>query len=118
MSKYPAEKYQIIVHQHPTYLTTEIIAKSTYAGQAVKGKAICHIKDEYNEELGKELAIARCAEKISRKRKARAAKLLAKAKKQMELAQKYVDDMTHYYESACAEVEDAQLDLKTIIART
>ena len=68
--KYPVEKYRIVVHQHPRYHTTEIIAMSTYAGEVVKGKAICQIGDNYDEQAGTELAVARCAEKIARKRKA------------------------------------------------
>ena len=31
MSRYPVTKYRIVVHQHPDYNTTEIIAMSTYA---------------------------------------------------------------------------------------
>lgn len=114
--RYPIEKYNIIVHQHKDYNTTEIIAYSTYAGKVVKGNAICHEEDteKYNEEKGVKLAVARCAEKIARKRKARAAKLLKKANAQMALAQKYVDDMTHYYNDACAEVEEAQAELADI----
>ena len=50
MSRYPVEKYKMVVHQHPDYHTTEIIAMSTYAGQVVKGKALCHINDEYSED--------------------------------------------------------------------
>lgn len=117
MSRYPIEKYKIVIHQHPEYHTTEIIAMSTYASQVVKGKAICHINDEYNEENGQKLAIARCAEKISRKRKARAARLLKKANEQLALAQKYVNDMTRYHVDACAEVEEAQADLNNILAK-
>ena len=57
--KYPIEKYRIVVHQHPTYHTTEIIAMSTYAGEVVKGKAICQLGDNYDEQAGIELAVAR-----------------------------------------------------------
>ena len=117
MAKYPVEKYKIVIHQHPDYHTTEIIAMSTYAGQVVKGKAICHVNDEYNEEDGRKLAIARCAEKISRKRKARATRLLKKANDQLTLAQKYVNDMTRYHTDACAEVVEAQSDLKDILSK-
>ena len=112
--RYPIEKYNIVVHQHKDYGTTEIIAFSTYAGKVVKGNAICQSTDTYNEEAGIKLAVARCAEKIARKRKARAAKLLKKAQDQMAMAQKYVDDMTHYYNDACAEVEESQTELKNI----
>lgn len=114
--KYPIEKYQIVVHQHPDYHTTEILARSTYAGETVKGKAICHLNDTYNEEKGVKLAVARCAEKIARKRKARAARLLKKAQTQLTMAQKYVADMTNYHADACAEVEETQAELAKILA--
>lgn len=115
--RYPVEKYNIVVHQHKDYKTTEIIAYSTYAGKVVKGNAIVHENDTYDEEKGKKLAIARCAEKIARKRKARAARLLKKANEQLTLAQKYVNDMTRYHIDACAEVEEAQADLNNILAK-
>ena len=38
--KYPIEKYNIVVHQHPEYAGIEIIAWSTYAGKAVYGKCL------------------------------------------------------------------------------
>ncbi len=112
--KYPIEKYNIIVHQHKDYHTTEIIAYSTYAGKVVKGNAICHIDDNYDEAKGTKLAVARCAEKIARKRKARAARLLKKANDQLAMAQKYVNDMTHYYNDSCVEVDEAQAELSEI----
>ena len=115
--RYPIEKYNIGVHQHKDYGTTEISAFSTSAGKVVKGNAICHINDTYDEEKGKKLAIARCAEKIARKRKARAARLLKKAQTQMAMAQKYVDDMTSYYNDACVEVDETKADLDKIYAK-
>lgn len=115
--RYPVEKYNIVVHQHKDYKTTEIIAYSTYAGKVVKGNAIVHENDTYDEEAGKKLAIARCAEKIARKRQARSARLLKKAHDQLKMAQKYVDDMAQYNADACAEVAEAQTDLQKILAK-
>lgn len=114
--RYPIEKYQIVVHQHPDYHTTEILARSTYAGETVKGKAICHMNDTYNEDKGVKLAVARCAEKIAKKRKARAARLLKKAQDQLAMAQKYVTDMTAYHTDATAEYAEAQADVANILA--
>lgn len=114
--RYPIEKYQIVVHQHPDYHTTEILARSTYAGETVKGKAICHMNDTYNEDKGVKLAVARCAEKIAKKRKARAARLLKKAQDQLTMAQKYVTDMTAYHTDATAELAEAQADVADILA--
>ena len=115
--RYPVEKYNIVIHQHKDYKTTEIIAYSTYAGKVVKGNAIVHENDTYDEEKGKKLAIARCAEKIARKRQARSARLLKKAHEQLKMAQKYVDDMAQYNADACAEVAEAQTDLQKILAK-
>ena len=115
--KYPIEKYNIIIHQHKDYETTEIIAYSTYAGKVVKGNAIVHENDIYDEEKGKKLAIARCAEKIARKRKARATRLLKFSKEQLAEAQRYVDKMTHYYEDACAEANEAATETADILAK-
>lgn len=114
--RYPIEKYQIVVHQHPDYHTTEILARSTYAGETVKGKAICHMNDTYNEDKGVKLAVARCAEKIAKKRKARAARLLKKAQDQLAMAQKYVTDMTAYHTDATVELAEAQADVADILA--
>jgi predicted metallo-beta-lactamase superfamily hydrolase len=94
-----------------------IAAISSYAGKHVKGYAKANPNDEYSEEKGKKLAIARCAEKIARKRKARAARLLKKAQTQMAMAQKYVDDMTSYYNDACVEVDETKADLDKIYAK-
>lgn len=115
--RYPIDKYQIVVHQHPDYHTTEILARSTYAGETVKGKAICHLNDTYDEDKGVKLAVARCAEKIARKRQARAARLLKKAQEQLAMAQKYVNDMNRYHEDACAEVIETQNEVNNILAK-
>ena len=114
--RYPIDKYQIAVHQHPDYLGTEIIARSTYAGETVKGKAICHDGDTYNEENGIKLAVARCAEKIAKRRAARATRLLKKANDQLAMAQKYVADMTAYHNDAVAELAEAQTEVADILA--
>lgn len=117
MSRYPIEKYKIVIHQHPEYHTTEIIAMSTYAGQVVKGKAICHINDEYNEEDGRKLAIARCAAKIAKKRNDRANRLLKKALEQREMAEKYVADMARYQADAFNERKEIEAELADILAK-
>ena len=115
--RYPIEKYQIIKHQHKDYLGVEIIARSTYAGQDVKGKAICHEGDTYSEENGTKLAVARCAEKIAKKRAARATRLLKKANQQLAMAQKYVADMTAYHTDAVAELTEAHADVEKILSK-
>ena len=51
---------------------TKVIAVSTYAGKAVRGVAKCDINDTFSFEKGKELAAARCNQKIAKKRLTRA----------------------------------------------
>ena len=51
---------------------TKVVAVSTYAGKVVRGVAKCDVNDTFSLEKGKELAAARCNEKIAKKRFARA----------------------------------------------
>lgn len=79
MKHFPIDKYEIEIRQHPEHLGVETIARSTYAGKPVFGKAICHVNDEYDEEFGIKLACARCAAKIAKRRMARADRKTAEA---------------------------------------
>ena len=51
---------------------TKVIAVSTYAGKVVRGVAKCDANDTFSLEKGKELAAARCNQKIAKKRLTRA----------------------------------------------
>ena len=115
--RFPVEKYNIVIHQHKDYGSIEIIAWSTYAGRPVYGKAICRDGDTYSEETGIRLAVARCANKIAKKRKARATKLLDNAAKQLAAAQKYVDDMNHYLKDASNEVTETESEIADILSK-
>ena len=66
MKMFPLEKYRYY------FAGNKIIATSTYAGQTVRGVALCAPEDEFNEAKGKELAAARCNEKVAQKRYNRA----------------------------------------------
>ena len=79
-------------------------AISTYAGKTVAGYAKCHPDDEWNWEKGKELAIARCAAKIAKKRLARATIKVAEAQCIMDDAVCYLNDMTEYFADSADEV--------------
>ena len=46
----------------------KVVAVSSYAGQTVRGVAICSDADAFDLQKGKELAAARCSVKIARKR--------------------------------------------------
>ena len=54
---------------------TKVVAVSTYAGKVVRGVAKCDVNDTFSLEKGKELAAARCNEKVAKKRFARAQKV-------------------------------------------
>ena len=113
--KYPVEKYNIVIHQHPEYHGVEIIAWSTYAGKPVYGKAICRVEDAYSEETGKRLAIARCAAKIAKKRLKRADKLSIEATHTCIEAKRHLDKMNHYYEDARNEVIETETAIDNIL---
>ena len=113
--KYPVEKYNIVVHQHPKYGGVEIIAWSTYAGKPVYGKAICRVEDTYDEQFGREVAIARCAAKIARKRLKRASKMCKEADQAIKNAMKHSADMEHYYQDAYSEVKSCEEKLNSLL---
>ena len=98
---YPIEKYKIIVHDH------EVIAISTYAGKTVRGVAKADPRDEFDVEVGKELAIARCAAKIAIKRQNRAKRCLATAQAKLAEAQAWVDKMSAYASDSMVDASKA-----------
>ena len=91
---YSADKYKIIVHGN------EVIAISTYAGKTVKGVAKADPRDEFDESVGKKLAIARCAAKIAKKRQKRAERKVAEAQRQLDAAKAHYDKMAQYLADA------------------
>lgn len=66
--------------------TGSIIAVSTYAGHTVRGKAKCHPADNYDEELGKQIAASRCNVKIANKRYNNLFRQYIKAKQEKDAA--------------------------------
>ena len=63
---FPLEKYTFKIYHTPKGIKT--IAKQTYKGQPVYGYALCVPGDEYDEQVGKEIAAAKCNLKIAAKR--------------------------------------------------
>ena len=88
---YPLSKYKFY-----TTPDNKTIAISTYAGKTVKGVAKTDPRDDFDPEFGKNLAAARCAAKVARKRKARASKQVEKAARELAKAQRYYDKMKQY----------------------
>ena len=85
-----------------------VTARSTFAGKTVKASAKCNPDDTYSEEKGKELAAARCNQKIAIKRKQRAAKMYMEAAKAANEAMEYLNRMKQYFMDA-----DDALDVAT-----
>lgn len=99
MKNYPREKYKIFVGPN------KVVAVSTYAGRVVRGVAKCAPGDTFDIEKGKDLAIARCAAKIAKKRLNRAYKKYDESIVAFEEAQAHREDMLRY-------VTDSSLALK------
>jgi hypothetical protein len=107
---YPLSKYKFYVT--PDHKT---IAVSTYAGKTIKGIAKTNPKDKYDERFGKELAAARCAVKVAKKRRARAEKMLNKAEVALYEAYKYRNKMNQYFKDAKKDLVEAKLDLANLL---
>ncbi len=101
MKNYPLDKYR--------YYTAgnKIIAVSTYGGKTVRGVAICHPDDNFNLELGKQLAAARCNEKIAAKRYARATRRYHDAVIATVEANEHLSRMASYHNDAFVAMNEA-----------
>ena len=91
------------INQHMKVIDTghgEIIAISKYNGKTVKAKAVCSPNDEFDYKVGKDLAIARCNEKVAYKRWLRAnAKLNALAQKLQDLEEEKFKVALFFYDA-------------------
>lgn len=123
--KYPLEKYRFAVKPEHTVVDENgdkrevgrtIIALSTFEGKAVKGYSRCHPNDaeRYDEAYGKELAAARCGEKISTKRVKRAEKKLMEAYQNVTEAIQFYHQMIEYVNRSRDELDDAREEVKRL----
>lgn len=97
---YPIEKYKFYTNG------SRVIAVSTYAGRTVRGVATCHDGDEFSLEKGKKLAALRCAEKIAKKRVARAQQKLEEAYQAHIDTKGYLNKMALYKDDAFDELDE------------
>lgn len=109
MSSYPLEKYRF--YEAPN----KIIAVSTYEGKTVRGVATCDPRDKFDEMKGKQLAAARCNQKVAAKRTRRAKRELNKALVALDAAQRRVNAMNEYYNDACLAENDAKLNVDAVL---
>lgn len=116
--EYSLDKYKFIDHDGVDkngQKVHEVIALSTYAGKAVKGVAKCATNDTFDLQKGKELAAARCNEKVSAKRVKRAEKKLVEATEALKKAQAHYDKMVVYYNDAYNAHSGATVDLNYLL---
>lgn len=112
---YPLEKYKYVKHERKDG-SIETIAISTYAGKTVRGVAVCHPTDTYDEMIGKRLAAARCNAKIAEKRCRRACKQHVEAIEIFNLAEDYLNDMINYAADSFARMENAKAELNDLLS--
>lgn len=93
----------------------EVIAVSTFAGKKVRGVAKCDPNDEFNFESGKELATARCHQKVAMKCLKRANEKYLEAVNKLNEAREYFERMKTYYMDAVDACDEATENLANII---
>lgn len=109
MFEYPMEKYKFYTAHN------KIVAVSTYEGRTVRGVAKCDPRDAFDLEKGKELAAARCNQKVAIKRKRRAEREFKKAMADHDKATKHLNKMTDYYEDARKAVYNAGVKVDKLL---
>ena len=92
-----------------------VIAASRYAGRVIKGYAKCDPNDNFDLEKGKELAKARCDEKIALKRRANAVKKYREAALAADEAHRRYNDMAKYFMDATDGVDAAKAKVEEIL---
>ncbi len=95
------------------YIVTsnKVIALSTYAGRTVRGVAKCSPDDEFDVEFGKQLAAARCNQKVAAKRYARARKEYNKLCGDAIEFNKRVERVIEYLKDAAEAESEATLNV-------
>ena len=111
---YPLEKYHYYTYRRADGAMV-VKAVSTYAGQNIFGKAVCHPNDEFDLEKGKELAAARCNEKVAEKRFRRAKKKRNEGADIYHRAMRKYDDMIAYENDALEETFEARKKVKELL---
>ena len=109
MFSFPMDKYRFYVSHN------KVIAVSSYAGRRVRGVATCAPEDKFDIERGKQLAAARCGQKIAEKRLARAKAERVKAIEAQEKATKKVNKMFDYVYDARTALAEANTQVAEIL---
>ena len=93
----------------------KVIAVSTYASRPVRGVAKCDPEDVFSIECGKELAMARCNEKIAEKRVKRAQRKFKEAHDAYVVAKRFYENMTKYLDDSLIAHAEAKKNVADIL---
>ena len=94
----------------------KVIAVSTYAGKPVRGIAKCDPEDTFSIDGGKNLAIARCNEKIADKRVKRAMRKHTEAYEAYIAARRFYEKMVEYLNDSLIAQDEAKKRVEDILA--
>lgn len=116
MNEYPMSKYRFHVAKKIDGTPYGVIAVSTYEGKIVRGVAKCDPQDTFDMEKGRELAAARCNQKVAIKRRTRADRELKKAVAAYVKALNHAEKMNAYYEDSRVAVKNANARVDKLLA--
>ena len=105
---FPIEKYKFYTNGK------KVIAKSTYAGKTIQATATCGPMDEFNLEIGKRIAAARCDLKIADKRMINFNKKRFDIIDKIALLKHELDEIDKYCLSATEEFVEAKKRLNDL----
>lgn len=105
---FPMEKYRFYQSGN------KVVAVTTYAGRTVRGTSKCDPRDTFDIEKGKQLAAARCAVKVAKKRASRANKKWQEARQMAIKADSHAVKMSAYVLDANKAVEQATAHLQAV----
>lgn len=117
MFEYPTEKYRFYTATKVTGEPYRVIAVSTYEGKTVRGVAKCDPKDTFDMELGKQLAAARCNQKIAQKRARRAKRRSQEADMAVLKAERHATQMHVYLHDAFEAAKEANDTVEDILSK-
>ena len=94
----------------------KVIAVSTYAGKTVRGVAICASEDEFDLDFGKQLAAARCNEKVAAKRLARASSKYNNLLREYNKLLDKIAEAEDYYNNSYLAYNEAAQDVDQLVS--
>ena len=107
---FPKEKYKYFTNNEDT-----VIAEQTFAGRKYRGKAVASTPDEFNQQVGMDIAAAKCDVKICKARFNYAKERLEFAKKYLDIATAEYEKMSSYFDDSASEYFEASKRLNEIM---